>query len=36
MNDLDELDWHIKVNSSVLDTTNGMVELLTTTIDINK
>ncbi len=29
-------DWHISVDASVLDTTNGLVELLTSMTDLNK
>jgi hypothetical protein len=36
LNHHDEEYWHIFVDVFVLDTTNGLVELLTTMIDINK
>jgi hypothetical protein len=36
LNHPNEPKWHIKVNSFVLDTTNGLVELFTTMTNINK
>ncbi len=35
-NHRNKLDQHVKVDSFVLDTTNGLVELLTVMTDINK
>jgi len=35
-NHLNELDYHIKVDSFVLDTTNGLINLLITMTNINK
>jgi len=36
LNHPNEEDWHIFVDAFVLDTTNGLVEPLTTMIDFNK
>jgi hypothetical protein len=36
LNHLDKEDWHIFIDAFVLDTTNGLVELLTTMTDLNK
>jgi hypothetical protein len=36
LNHPNEEDWHIFVEAFVLDTTNGLVELLTAIIDFNK
>jgi hypothetical protein len=36
LNHPDEEDWHILVDASILDTTNGLVELLITMTDFKK
>jgi hypothetical protein len=36
LNHPDEEDWHILVDAFVLDTTNGLVEFLTSMIVLNK
>ncbi len=36
LNHPNEEDWHILVDAFVMDTTNGLVELLTTITNINK
>jgi hypothetical protein len=36
LNHLDEEDWHISIDAFVLDTTNGLVELLIGMTNLNK
>jgi hypothetical protein len=36
LNHPNELKWHVKVHSFVLNTTNGLMELFIVMIDINK